>query len=75
MKPLSEDNHELNKNPKIADEPVEEGHKPDTYVADGLGDVLKRDWEQTKADLPGLDGEDTGQSITDTIRGEVHEKE
>lgn len=50
------------------------GHKPDTHVAENLNQVLKEDWEQTKADLPGLKGKDTGQSITDTIRGEVHDE-
>lgn len=37
--------------------------------------ALKRDWEQTKADLPGMHGKDTGQSITDTIRGKVSDAE
>ena len=30
--------------------------------------ALRRDWEQTKSDLPGLDGEDLRQDVTDTLK-------
>ncbi|MGN6694145.1 MAG: hypothetical protein ACTHN0_08205 [Aquihabitans sp.] len=36
--------------------------------ADDVKDALARDLEQTKADLPGLDGEDIGQDAGDTVR-------
>ena len=35
------------------------------------GDVkqaLKNDWEQTKSDLPGLDGVDLDQDVDDTVK-------
>lgn len=35
---------------------------------DKVKDALKKDWEQTKADMPGDSGRDTNQSIGDTIR-------
>ena len=31
-------------------------------------EALKRDLEQTKSDLPGLEGEDLGQGIGDTLK-------
>ena len=34
----------------------------------GVVDALKRDWEQTKADLPGLQGKDLHQHVTDTVK-------
>jgi uncharacterized protein len=34
----------------------------------GAVDALKRDWEQTKADVPGLDGKDLHQDVSDTVR-------
>jgi hypothetical protein len=34
----------------------------------GIGDALERDWEQTKSDLPGLDGEDLDQDVDDTLK-------
>ncbi|MBA3843661.1 MAG: hypothetical protein H0X39_13800 [Actinobacteria bacterium] len=33
-----------------------------------LGDALSRDWEQTKSDLPGLDGKDLDQDVDDTVK-------
>jgi uncharacterized protein len=33
----------------------------------GAGRALKRDWEQTKSDLPGLKGKDLNQDIGDTV--------
>ena len=32
-----------------------------------VGDALDRDWEQTKSDLPGLEGEDLDQDAGDTL--------
>ncbi len=32
------------------------------------GEAMRRDWEQTKADLPGLEGEDLDQDVDDTIK-------
>lgn len=34
----------------------------------GPGDALKKDWEQTKSDVPGLEGEDIGQDVDDTVK-------
>lgn len=34
---------------------------------DGLGEALERDWEQTKSDLPGLEGKDLDQDVDDTV--------
>ncbi len=31
-------------------------------------DALKRDWEQTKSDIPGLHGEDLDQGVGDTVK-------
>ena len=39
-----------------------------TDKGDGIGDALERDWEQTKSDLPGLDGEDLDQDVDDTVK-------
>ena len=33
-----------------------------------VGRALKRDWEQTKSDMPGLEGKDLDQDLTDTVR-------
>jgi hypothetical protein len=35
---------------------------------EGVGDALERDWEQTKSDLPGLEGEDLDQDVDDTLK-------
>ena len=32
------------------------------------GEAMRRDWEQTKADLPGLEGEELDQDVQDTIK-------
>ncbi|HZG35393.1 MAG TPA: hypothetical protein VEY87_06055 [Gaiellaceae bacterium] len=34
----------------------------------GVGDALERDWEQTKSDLPGLEGKDLDQDVDDTVK-------
>lgn len=33
-----------------------------------VGRALKRDWEQTKSDLPGLEGRDLNQDLGDTLK-------
>ena len=33
-----------------------------------VSDAIKNDWEQTKDDLPGLDGKDTDQDVDDTLK-------
>lgn len=40
----------------------------DDSKMDDVKDALKKDLEQTKADLPGLEGEDIGQDAGDTVR-------
>jgi hypothetical protein len=37
-------------------------------VGGGVGEALERDWEQTKSDLPGLEGKDLDQDVDDTVR-------
>ena len=37
----------------------------------GVGDALERDWEQTKSDLPGLEGKDLDQDVDDTVKQAV----
>jgi hypothetical protein len=34
----------------------------------GVGEAIERDWEQTKSDLPGLDGKDLDQDVDDTVK-------
>ena len=34
----------------------------------GPGDALKRDWEQTKSDMPGMKGQELDQDVPDTVR-------
>ena len=34
----------------------------------GVGEALERDWEQTKSDLPGLEGKDLDQDVDDTVK-------
>lgn len=36
--------------------------------ADNVKDALKKDLEQTKADLPGVEGKDIGRDAGDTVR-------
>ena len=31
-------------------------------------EALKNDWEQTKSDLPGVDGKDKDQDVDDTVK-------
>jgi hypothetical protein len=33
-----------------------------------VGEALERDWEQTKSDLPGLEGTDLDQDVDDTVK-------
>jgi hypothetical protein len=40
----------------------------DDSKLDDVKDALKRDLEQTKADLPGLDGKDIDQDADDTVK-------
>jgi hypothetical protein len=43
--------------------------KDDRDDKDGrVGEALERDWEQTKSDLPGLDGKDLDQDVDDTVK-------
>jgi hypothetical protein len=35
---------------------------------DRAKDALERDWEQTKSDLPGLEGKDLDQDVDDTVK-------
>jgi hypothetical protein len=34
-------------------------------------DALKKDWEQTKSDVPGLEGKDIDQDADDTVKEAV----
>lgn len=36
--------------------------------AEDAKDALKRDWEQTKHDMPGMEGKDLDQDVDDTLR-------
>jgi len=40
----------------------------DTDTDGGAKEALERDWEQTKSDLPGLDGKDLDQDVDDTVK-------
>ena len=31
-------------------------------------DALKKDWEQTKSDMPGVEGKDIDQDVDDTVK-------
>ena len=31
-------------------------------------EALEKDWEQTKSDTPGLEGQDTDQDVDDTVK-------
>ena len=35
---------------------------------EGVGEALKNDWEQTKSDVPGLEGQDKDQDVDDTVK-------
>lgn len=34
----------------------------------GVKDAVKNDWEQTKSDLPGVEGKDIDQDVDDTVK-------
>jgi hypothetical protein len=34
-------------------------------------EALEKDWEQTKDDVPGLEGQDTDQDVDDTVKEAV----
>ncbi len=36
--------------------------------SEGVGDALERDWEQTKSDMPGMEGKDLDQDVDDTLK-------
>ena len=38
---------------------------------DDAKDALKKDWEQTKSDVPGLEGKDLDQDVDDTVKEAV----
>ena len=40
----------------------------DNDGTEGVKDALKNDWEQTKNDLPGMDGKDKDQDVDDTLK-------
>jgi hypothetical protein len=40
----------------------------DKDTTDRAKDALDRDWEQTKSDLPGLEGRDLDQDVDDTVK-------
>ena len=35
---------------------------------DNVKEALENDWEQTKADMPGMDGKDIDQDVDDTVK-------
>ena len=35
---------------------------------DDVKDALKRDWEQTKSDMPGMEGKDLDQDAHETVK-------
>ncbi|HUQ38514.1 MAG TPA: hypothetical protein VM030_00025 [Acidimicrobiales bacterium] len=37
-------------------------------TAENVKDALKADLEQTKSDMPGMDGEDLDQDVDDTVK-------
>jgi hypothetical protein len=43
-------------------------HEHDQDKDERVKDALDRDWEQTKSDLPGLDGKDLDQDVDDTVK-------
>lgn len=43
--------------------------------ADDAKEALERDWEQTKSDMPGLEGKDLDQDVSDTIKQAVGKDE
>jgi hypothetical protein len=47
------------------------GRREVSDKSEGVGDALERDWEQTKSDMPGMEGEDLGQDVDDTLKQAV----
>lgn len=45
-------------------------------MADGNPkDAIKKDWEQTKSDVPGLEGQDIDQDVDDTVKQALGKEE
>ena len=40
---------------------------------DNVKEALKRDVEQTKSDIPGVEGKDLDQDVDDTVKGWITE--
>ena len=47
------------------------GDRKDEGFVDNAKDALKKDWEQTKHDVPGMEGKDLDQDVDDTVREAV----
>ena len=43
-------------------------HHDSDHDTSDVKDALKNDWEQTKSDLPGLEGKDLDQDVDDTVK-------
>ena len=43
-------------------------HRDKDDKLDDAKDALKRDWEQTKHDMPGMEGKDLDQDVDDTVK-------
>jgi len=41
---------------------------PNGDTGDNVKEALENDWEQTKSDLPGLEGKDMDQDVDDTLK-------
>ena len=52
------------------DKPAEGGSEV-SEKSEGVGDALERDWEQTKSDMPGMEGKDLDQDVDDTLKQAV----
>ena len=39
--------------------------------SESVGDAIERDWEQTKSDMPGMEGKDLDQDVDDTLKQAV----
>ena len=42
---------------------------------DDAKEALKRDWEQTKSDMPGMEGKDLDQDADDTVKQAIGKEE
>ena len=42
---------------------------------DDVKEALARDWEQTKSDMPGMEGKDLDQDVDDTVRQALGKEE